>query len=130
MSYSDTENRLRELQNSFVQNAEIDMGYYSYTAKGGGYVPVEVNCFVELCSLSDLNQTCLDVVMDKSSYIAKHKHKNNDEYVFVIHGEVTEIESRKILTTGQSLSIPKNKYHGFESKDGCKMKVIFKPKMK
>lgn len=106
------------------------MGYYTYTAKADGYVAIEQNCYVGLCTLSDRDQTSLDLIMDADSFMAVHKHDKNDEYLFVIHGEVLETVSNKTYTIGQSISIPRGVKHGWKSKDGCKMKVIFKPKMK
>ena len=106
------------------------MGYYSYTAKTDGFTAVETNCFVNLCPSSDKNQTTIEVVMAENSYIARHNHIDNDEFLFLIDGEVTEIETGKIFKTGQSLTIPRKKFHGFKSENGCKMKIIFKPKMK
>ena len=105
------------------------MGYYSYVAEKDSLTPIEHNCYVGLCSLSGDDETALDVIMDVGGVIKIHKHKSHDEFVFVISGEVKETITETVMRTGQSMSIKKGALHGFSTENGCKMKVVFKPKM-
>jgi quercetin dioxygenase-like cupin family protein len=81
------------------------------------------------CQLPTNDCTLLNVVFEPNTKIERHKHDNSKETIFVVEGEIIDLETNTIIGTNAVYIIPAGRYHTLYSKQGALLNILFHPKL-
>jgi quercetin dioxygenase-like cupin family protein len=72
--------------------------------------------------------TILNVVFKEGGNLPLHRHSDRWEYIYVMHGEIYDMVSKKSTREGYVYKIPPNTPHHIVSEAGALLTVTFRPK--
>ena len=111
--------------------ARVDMLYperNDYLSVGAAWEAISAGVRADKCQLPTIDSTILNVVFDPRSVLPTHHHKDREESIYVVEGEIVD-ESRDVrIGTNQVYVIPTGVDHTIYSERGAKLNVVFRPK--
>jgi quercetin dioxygenase-like cupin family protein len=132
--YEETERKLKaahEDVRDFV--ARVEMRYAGKTEHipvAANWTPVcggvrQVECYLPVSEC-----TLLNVVFEPGAVIERHSHADHRETIFVVEGEIIDVENGVVTGTNGVYVIPPGRYHIIKSERGALLNVLFHPKIR
>jgi len=126
------ETELHCIHKQFEQFASsVPMNYQSGVKRigvGKQWLEVSGGVYQRECDSPTKQTTMLNVTFALGSSIERHNHPENHETIFVVEGEIRDMDTGVTISAGSVYHIPIGQYHSIVSEHGAILAVIFRPK--